>query len=137
MGHSTQEPRCDKCGNRYPEAGDGWNGLCPACADKADSGDESVHARQLRTVLDATRFVVQAEVVLDDIFDYDQVNLVQQLLDDLHAGSDEGRSNVVTVDELAQALVVDDKEIDTMIWQQLLTLVNYCKDNKAEVIIFL
>jgi hypothetical protein len=27
---------CEECGERTTEAGDGWCGLCPDCADKAD-----------------------------------------------------------------------------------------------------
>ena len=29
-------PSCEKCGAAYPMAGDGWCGLCPTCADKAE-----------------------------------------------------------------------------------------------------
>ncbi len=39
----AKEPKCRKCGKRYPEAGDGWDGMCPDCADKAEengSADE-------------------------------------------------------------------------------------------------
>jgi tRNA(Ile2) C34 agmatinyltransferase TiaS len=28
-----EHPRCDRCGERYPAAGDGWDGKCPNCAD--------------------------------------------------------------------------------------------------------
>lgn len=30
---------CRKCQEPYNEAGDGWDGLCPTCADKADPGE--------------------------------------------------------------------------------------------------
>lgn len=26
--------KCRTCGDRYPDAGDGWDGECPDCADK-------------------------------------------------------------------------------------------------------
>lgn len=28
---------CRTCGSRYPEAGDGWDGECPECADKREA----------------------------------------------------------------------------------------------------
>lgn len=31
------EETCRKCKAKYPYAGDGWNGLCPNCADKAEA----------------------------------------------------------------------------------------------------
>lgn len=30
------QPTCDYCGERYPDAGDGWCGSCPSCADKME-----------------------------------------------------------------------------------------------------
>ncbi len=30
---------CERCGAAYPAAGDGWCGLCPSCADKAERGN--------------------------------------------------------------------------------------------------
>lgn len=30
------DPTCEFCGASYPQAGDGWNGLCPDCADAAE-----------------------------------------------------------------------------------------------------
>lgn len=35
--------RCRTCGDRYPDAGDGWDGECGNCADRtyvAEFGDE-------------------------------------------------------------------------------------------------
>lgn len=34
------EPKtCAKCGHTYPEAGDGWDGMCPSCADRDEEGE--------------------------------------------------------------------------------------------------
>lgn len=32
---SRQGETCDECGKKYPQAGDGYDGKCPDCADKA------------------------------------------------------------------------------------------------------
>lgn len=32
--HNDDDETCRDCGAQYPQAGDGWDGLCPACADK-------------------------------------------------------------------------------------------------------
>ena len=37
-------PACERCGERYPEAGDGWCGLCQTCADKADGEGDCYEA---------------------------------------------------------------------------------------------
>jgi hypothetical protein len=31
---------CRECDDAYPEAGDGWDGLCPSCADRAIASDD-------------------------------------------------------------------------------------------------
>lgn len=31
---------CRTCGDRYPEAGDGWDGECPDCADRTWAAEE-------------------------------------------------------------------------------------------------
>ena len=37
---SNAEPEnlCRKCGAKYPDGGDGYDGMCPDCADKAEKG---------------------------------------------------------------------------------------------------
>ena len=30
-------PICIECGAEYPEAGDGWDGMCPQCADEENA----------------------------------------------------------------------------------------------------
>jgi hypothetical protein len=34
--------KCRTCGEAYPEFGDGWDGECPACADKTYLREEGV-----------------------------------------------------------------------------------------------
>lgn len=39
---TRDEPVCRTCGERYPDAGDGWDGECGNCADitaQAQNGD--------------------------------------------------------------------------------------------------
>jgi hypothetical protein len=32
----STEQTCEWCSATYPDAGDGWDGLCPTCADRAE-----------------------------------------------------------------------------------------------------
>lgn len=51
--------RCRTCGDRYPDAGDGWEGECGDCADRTYIAEEQAEARDdlretvVRTILDA------------------------------------------------------------------------------------
>ena len=33
------DDKCRQCGDRYAHDGDGWDGLCPSCADKAEAAE--------------------------------------------------------------------------------------------------
>ncbi len=44
--------RCRTCGDRYPDAGDGWDGECADCADRTYNAEER---RDLEARIDDVR----------------------------------------------------------------------------------
>jgi predicted nucleic acid-binding Zn-ribbon protein len=71
----TTKHNCEQCGERYDEAGDGWCGTCPSCADKAAANDERrEHARQ----------VLEAYSAITDIGEDDATMLCDLLTDCMH-----------------------------------------------------
>lgn len=40
MEEHDENEHCRECGDTYPQGGDGWDGLCPDCADKAEAKED-------------------------------------------------------------------------------------------------
>lgn len=75
-------PECRKCSASYPEGGDGYNGLCPSCADRAE---EPTNAERARTALFALGVYAKkkGDGTIGDLENGLILNVLQDLVSDV------------------------------------------------------
>lgn len=135
MGDKTEGMKCDKCGETFPAAGEGWNGLCPPCADKAE---EQNHSKD-QTVSDlGITFTRRACVKVGKIFSEAEVAELDDWLYELREVSPYVTSGCVATAELITSLdeAIEEEELSEETASKLKAVLKECQEAGATEIVF-